>query len=87
MVAVGSLDKIWIDIPQDVSEDEFANSFREYFGAEWEEVLDAVDMSFAYNSYNTAYFSIDSIKPIDNYNLDRLLEDGGLRQPPNVVVS
>ena len=87
MVAVGNLDKIWLEIPEDVLQEDFAKSFKEYFGAEWEEVLDAVDMSFAYNSYNTAYFSVDSIKPIDNYNLVQLLVEMGLHRPPNVVVS
>ena len=87
MVAVGSLDKIWIDIPQDVSEDEFANSFREYFGAEWEEVLDAVDMSFAYNSYNVVYFAVGDIEGIENLNLDQLMKKKEIYQPPNVLVS
>lgn len=87
MVAVGNLKKVWFEVPEYVSEEEFANTFKDYFGAEWVEVLDAVDRSFEYNAYNTAYFSVGNIETIDNVTLDQLLEEKGLCQPPNVVVS
>ena len=87
MVAVGSLKKTWIDISEDISEEEFNNSFKDYFGENWRDILNAVDMSFEYNVYNTAYFSVGDIKPVENLNLDQLFEEKGLNRPPNVVVS
>ncbi len=87
MVAVGNLKKVWTEFPQDYSEEVFTEEFKGYFGAEWNEVLDAVDMSFAYNSYNTLYFAVRDIEGIENLKLDQLMEEKGIYQPPNVVVS
>ena len=87
MVAVGNLKKIWLEIPLDVTEEEFGMEFREFFGGEWLDILDAVDISFEYNAYNTAYFSVENIKPVEDINIDQLLKRNGLCQPPNVVVS
>lgn len=87
MVAVGSLKKVWTGFPPDYSEGEFAHAFRDFFAFEWSEVVNAVDMSFAYNSYNNAYFSVENIEPVENLNLDQLLECSGLHRPPNVVAS
>lgn len=50
-------------------------------------MLDAVDKSFEYNTYNTVYFSVGDIKLIKNVTLDQLLEEKGVYQPSNVVVS
>ena len=86
VVAVGSLQKIWLEIPQDVSEEKYKKSFEACFGAEWDKILDAIDSSFEYNAYNTIYFSVGDIKLIENLNIDQLLEEKGLLQPPNVVV-
>lgn len=87
MVAVGSLKKVWFDIPQYVTDEEFKQAFKEYFCAEYAEVLDALDKSFEYNAYNTVYFSVGDMESIKDVTLDRLLEEKGLSQPPNVVVS
>lgn len=87
MVAVGSLKKIWLDIPQDVSEKEFKRAFENYFKESFGKVLNAADKSFEYNAFNTAYFSAGDVELIDNLKLDRLLEEKGYCQPPNVVVS
>ena len=87
MVAVGDLIKIWSDIPQDVSEKEFEKAFKDYFSSESGDVLDAVEKSFEYNTYNTVYFSVGNIETIDNVTLDQLPEEKGLSRPPNVVVS
>ena len=75
MVAVGNLKKIWLEIPQDISEKEFKKAFEDYFGAEFGKVLDAVDNSFEYNAYNSAYFSAGGIEPLENLNLNQLLEE------------
>ena len=68
-------------------EEEFTRAFKDYFGLDWKKVLNAVDMSFAYNSFNTAYFAVDDIEPVVNLTLDQLLEDNNLSRPPNIVVS
>lgn len=87
MVAVGNLDKIWLAVPEDVSPEELQEAFRSYFGAEWAEVLDAVDKSFAYNAFNNAYFAVRNVRPVENLILDQLLEKKGISQPPNIIVS
>ncbi len=87
MVAVGNFKKLWRQIPQDVSEEEYKKAFKDYFDRGWEDVLDAVDRSFEYNVYNSVYFSVGDIVSIDNVTLDYLLEEKGLYLPPNVVVS
>ena len=86
MVAVGKLKKIWSEIPQDASEEEYKKVFKDYFGALWEEALNAVDMSFQYNAYNTVYFSVGDIESTENITLDQILEENGLYRPSNVVV-
>lgn len=44
-------------------------------------------MSFEYNVYNTAYFSVENIELIENVTLDRLVAQKESSQPPNVVIS
>ena len=87
MVAVGSLKKVWLQIPEDASEEEFTKTFKDYFGLDWKEILNANDMSFAYNSFNTAYFAVGDIVTVENITLDQIMGDNNLYQPPNIVVS
>ncbi|MBW1788353.1 MAG: hypothetical protein JRK53_17305 [Deltaproteobacteria bacterium] len=87
MVAVGSLDRVWLAGPEGVSEQELQDAFRTCFGAEWTEVLDAADISFAYNAANDAYLSVRDLRPVANRILDELLEKNGSVQPPNIIVS
>ena len=87
VVAVGKLKKIWLGIQQDISAEEFADAFEEYFGSSPTEVLNAIDMSFEYNVYNNAYFSAGDIELINDVTLDKLIEEKGLYRAPNVVVS
>lgn len=87
MVAVGNLDKVWLAVPGYVSPEELQESFRSYFGAQWAEVLDSVDKSFDYNSFNNAYFAVCNVRPVENLTLDQLLEKKGIGQPPNIIVS
>lgn len=87
MVAVGNLKKIWLEIPQYFSEEEFNKAFEDYFCAKVGDVMDTADKSFEYNVYNTVYFSVGDIELIENVTLDGLLEEKGMHQPPNVVVS
>jgi len=87
LVAVGSLHKVWLAVPEDAAADDLQDAFRRYFGAEWTEVLDATDKSFVYNAANNAYFAVHDLRPLENLTLEQLLEEQGMGQPPNVIVS
>jgi len=87
VVAVGNLDKVWLEIPEDISEKAFQQAFRSMFEAEWTEVLDTADRSFPYNASNDAFFSIRKIHPVEDLTLNELLEKEGARQPANIIVS
>ena len=87
MVAVGNLDKVWIDVPEDVAAEELQEAFRSYFDAQWAEVLDAAEKSFPYNAFNTAYFSVRNLRPVENLTLEQLLEKTGIGRLPNIIVS
>ena len=66
---------------------ELKDAFRNYFGVEWTEALDAADLSFAYNICNNAYFAVRGLRPVKNLTLDRLTGKNGVRKPPNIIVS
>lgn len=87
MVAVGSLDKIWLSVPENVEPEELQDAFRSFFHAEWDEILDVVEKSFTYNAFNNAYFSVCDLRPVENLTLDQLLEKRGIDPPPNIIVS
>ena len=87
MVAVGNLDKVWQEVPEDAAEEELQSAFRSYFGAEWDEVLNAAEKSHAYNAANTSYFSVRDLHPVEDLTLEQLLEKRGLGRPPNIIVS
>ncbi|MBN1103240.1 MAG: hypothetical protein JXL84_07500 [Deltaproteobacteria bacterium] len=63
------------------------NAFRRYFGAEWAEVLDAAERSFAYNASNNAYFAVRNLRLVENLTLEDLLEERGIGRPPNIIAS
>jgi len=63
------------------------DAFRSYFGEEWTEVLDAADKSFSYNAANNAYFAVRDLRPEENLTLEQLLENKGIDQPANIIVS
>ena len=87
MVAVGNLDKVWLAVPEDVSPEQLQDAFRSCFGAEWDEVLDVAEKSFAYNAFNDGYFAVRDLRPVENLTLEQLLEKKGIGQPPNIIVS
>jgi hypothetical protein len=84
---VGNLFKIWLSVPEDASMEELHDAFQNHFGAKWDEVLDAADTSFAYNSANNAYFAVSDLRPVDDLTLDQLLKKNGIDKPPNIIVS
>lgn len=87
LVAVGSLDKVWLAVPEDVTADELQDSFRRYFGAEWAEVLDVAEKSFTYNSGNNAYFAVRGLRPVEYLTLEQLLEKKWIGRPRNIIAS
>jgi len=87
VVAVGNLDKVWLDVPDDVAEEELQDAFRLYFGAEWDEVLDAADKSFPYSAANSAYFAVRDLRPVENLSVEQLLEKRAIGQSPNIIAS
>ncbi|PKN29186.1 MAG: hypothetical protein CVU64_09580 [Deltaproteobacteria bacterium HGW-Deltaproteobacteria-21] len=42
--------------------------------AEWAEVLDVAERSFAYNAANGAYFVVSNLRRLENLTLEELLE-------------
>jgi hypothetical protein len=87
VVAVGNLDKVWLDVPEDVAESELQDAFRNYFGAEWAEALDVADKSFSYNAANNAYFAVRDLRPMENLTMEQFLAQKGIAKPPNIIVS
>lgn len=84
---MGNLFKIWPSVPDDVSMEELQDAFQNHFGVKWDEVLDAADTSFAYNSANNVYFAVSDLRPVDDLTLDQLLKKNGINKPPNIIVS
>jgi hypothetical protein len=87
VVAVGNLDRVWLAVPEDASPEEFNEKFQNYFKTERTEVLDAAEKSFAYNSFNNAYFSVRDVRSVEDLTLDQLLDEKGIAQPPNIIAS
>ena len=50
-------------------------------------MLNAAEKSLAYNAANNAYFAVRDLRLIENLALEQLLEEKGIGQPPNIVVS
>jgi len=84
---VGNLDKVWLAAPEDVAAGELQDAFRGFFGAEWAEVLDAADKSYAYSAANNAYLAVRDLHPVDNLTLEQFLEAKAVSRPPNIIVS
>lgn len=87
LVAVGNLDKVWIEVPEDVGAEELQDAFRNYFNAQWAEVLDVAEKSFAYNAFNNAYFAVRNLRSVESLTLEQLLEKTGIGQLANIIVS
>ncbi|MCP4631127.1 MAG: hypothetical protein GY850_47595 [bacterium] len=84
---MGNLFKIWLSVPDDASKAELHDAFQKHFGAKWNEVLNAAQTSFAYNSINNAYFALTDLHPVGDLKLDQLLKKNGIDKPPNIIVS
>ena len=87
MVAVGDLDKVWMPVREDVTPGELQGAFQSYFGAPWNEVLEAADKSFTYNAFNDAYFAVRNLHPVEDLTLADLLARTGIARWPNLIVS
>jgi hypothetical protein len=87
VVAVGNLDRVWLAVTEEFAQEELQDAFRQYFGAEWDEVLAVADKSFPYNAANNAYFAVRDLRPVENLTLEQLLEEKGMGQSPNIIAS
>ena len=74
-------------VPEDVAEEELQDAFQRYFDEQWAEVLDVAEKSFTYNAFNNAYFAVRGLRPVENLTLEQLLEQRGIGQVPNIIVS
>lgn len=72
MVAVGSLKKIWLDVPEAGDMEELAREFENYFGARWEDVMVGGDRPFVFHKDWEAYFAVTGLKPVSDLTLSRL---------------
>jgi len=72
---------------EDITEEEFRQAFRSYFGAEWTELLDTAYNSYAYIAYNDRYFAIRDLHPVESTSLRQFLRDKEFRQSLNIVIS
>lgn len=87
MVALGRLDRLWSVFPEKRSEKEFGEEFKAFFGKGWKEILDTVENSFDYISFNDVYFSVSGVRTVEGLTLDKLLETEDIKKPLNIVVS
>ncbi len=62
-------------------------AFGRYFGADWDEVLDAFDKTFAYSAENNGYFSVRGLRRLENLTLEELLVKGAHELSANIIAS
>ncbi|MDI6630869.1 MAG: hypothetical protein QME13_00375 [Thermoanaerobacteraceae bacterium] len=88
MVAVGSLAKIWLGLPEDITvPEELQRAFEDYFGAEWNQVLVGAEKPFGYHAANNAYFAVEGLWPVENLTLTELLEREKVKLSANIIIS
>ncbi len=78
---------VWLAVPEEAAEEELQDAFRNFFAAEWAEVLDVAERSFAYNAANSAYFAVRNLRRLESLTLEEVLEKKGIGRPPNIIVS
>ena len=84
---MGSLHKIWLEIPEDLTAERLKNAFRSFFRAEMIDVLDAADNSFEYNAANNGYFAVRNLRLLENLTLEQIQKENRIGRSPNVIVS
>jgi len=72
---------------EDITEEEFRQAFRSYFGVEWTELLDTAYNSYDYIAYNDIYFAIRDLQPVESTSLEQFLRDKEFKQSLNIVIS
>jgi len=86
VVAVGNLDKVWLDLPE-AGEAELRSAFAAQFGKDWEKVLINASKPFSYHAANQAYFGVREIRSLEGLFLHELVEPSGAAQPVNIIAS
>lgn len=88
MVAVGSLAKVWLGPPENVTApEELQGAFEDYFGAAWNQVLVGAEKPFGYHAANNAYFAVEGLCPVENLTLTELLEREKVELSANIIIS
>lgn len=78
MVAVGSLGRVWVDLPDTIADlDALAMEFERYFGLPWREVMFGARGPLVHAGLWNAFFAVTGLRPPD---APRTLEDI-LREP------
>lgn len=86
MVAVGSLKKVWLDIPEETETIESLKSaFNQYFNADWDDVVVGAEKPFGYHASYDAYFGVKDLKAVTDLTVDQLLESKGVKRPLNII--
>ncbi|MEW6182181.1 MAG: hypothetical protein AB1500_03255 [Bacillota bacterium] len=86
MVAVGSLGKLWLDLPEDIdSMEALQSAFSKHFNADWKDVMVGADQPFGYHAAYDAYFTVRDLRAVTGMTIDQLLEDKGVKKPLNIV--
>lgn len=75
MVAVGSLEKLWTELP-DGDEEELKRHFACFFDADWQLVMVGAEKPFDIHLYWDAYFSVRKITPVSGLTLADLARAG-----------
>ncbi|MCL6558983.1 MAG: hypothetical protein K6U74_09295 [Firmicutes bacterium] len=86
MVAVGNLEKVWLDIPEEIETIESLKSaFNQYFNADWDEVMVGAEKPFGYHASYDACFSVKDLKAVTDLTVDQLLQFKGVKRPLNII--
>lgn len=72
MVAVGNLNKIWLEVPQTSDPEILIREFEKYFGAYWHRVKVGADKPFASHIGWQAYFAVSGFKLVQDLMLSEL---------------
>jgi hypothetical protein len=85
VVAVGSLEQVWLDLPDFESKQTLMSAFNAYFNADWNAVMVGAEKPFGYHASYDAYFAVRNLRPVNDLTVDQLLASTGVKKPINIV--
>lgn len=82
MVAVGSLERVWVDLPETIPDlKTLTLEFERYFGLPWREVMFGGAGPLVHAGLWNAFFAVTGLRPPDApRTLDELLRETGTVQ-------